>query len=185
MISERLKSETRHLHDLTEAKFNSSKIFGGNFVVEDYRKLLLNNYFLLKNFEDAVFNKISAAAAEDLELEKRRKLPLILQDLDALGMSTPNLPMCVDIENAGDAWGIFYVMEGSTLGGNMIAKKLSKNELFKDFPFHYFRCYGSHTGSYWKTFKEILDIEISKNNEEDECIAGANKAYQFLLNLPD
>ena len=184
MISERLKSETRHLHDLTEAKFNSSKIFEGSFGIEDYRKLLVYNYFLLKNFEDAVFAQIPAVIAEKLDLEKRRKLPLILHDFEALGMAVPNLPISIEVENEAEAWGIFYVMEGSTLGGNMIAKQLSKSELFKDFPFHYFRCYGSQTGSYWKNFKESLDEQIAEN-EEEKCIAGANKAYQFLLNLPD
>lgn len=184
MISEKLKSGTRHLHDLTEQKFNSSKIFEGGFDIEDYRKLLLYNYEMLSAFENDVFSLIPDEAAADLHLEKRRKIKLAEADMLALGANLPKVQVLNSVDCVAEAWGIFYVMEGSTLGGNMIAKQLSKLNEFKDAPFHYFRCYGPHTGSYWKTFKEVLDREINPADEED-CLKGAENAYRFLLNLPD
>lgn len=184
MISEKLKTGTRHLHDLTEAKFNSSKIFEGAFTVEDYRKLLLYNYEMLNAFETDVFNLIPKNAASALNLENRRKIQLADADLRALGENLPNVRALSPLYNVAEAWGIFYVMEGSTLGGNMIAKQLSKQHAFEDVPFHYFRCYGAHTGSYWKTFKEVLDREIAPSDEND-CLKGAENAYAFLLSLPD
>ena len=183
MISDRLKTETRYLHDLTEEKFNSKKIFESTFSLEDYRKLLLYNYFLISNFEDAVFSLIPTDAAQKIQLEKRRKLKLIETDLQNLGTELPPHEFSVTVNSEAEAWGVFYVMEGSTLGGNMIAKQLSKNEEFKIVNFSYFRCYGEHTGSYWKSFKEVLDQQVAPEKFE-ECIAGANKAYRFLLDLP-
>ena len=184
MISDKLKTETRHLHDLTEEKFNSSKISEGTFNLDDYRKLLFYNYEMLKSFENEVFDFIPREAANILHLENRRKLHLAEADLRALGQTLPKVRALEPVNSAAEAWGIFYVMEGSTLGGNMIAKQLSKSAEFYDQPFHYFRCYGAHTGSYWKTFKEVLDREISPA-DEDACLAGAEKVYSFLLNLPD
>lgn len=184
MISEQLKTATRHLHDLTEEKFSSSKIFEGTFTIEDYRKLLLYNYEMLNSFENAVFSLIPEKAASDLNLENRRKLKLAEADMLELGAILPKVRALNPLNNVAEAWGIFYVMEGSTLGGNMIAKQLSKLNEFGNAPFHYFRCYGAHTGSYWKTFKEVLDREI-KLADEIDCLKGAEKAYAFLLSLPE
>lgn len=184
MISDRLKTETQQLHDLTEKKFNSAKIFDATFSLEDYRKLLLYNYFLVSSFEEAVFSSIPEAAAQKLQLEKRRKLSLIETDLKTLKVAMPRPEFSVQINNEAESWGIFYVMEGSTLGGNMIAKQLAKNGTFKDVTFNYFRCYGEHTGSFWKTFREVLNEEVTPD-QQDDCVTGANKAYQFLLNLSD
>lgn len=183
MISDRLKTETRYLHDLTEDKFNSKKIFDSTFSLEDYRKLLLYNYHLICNFENAVFSSIPEDAAHNIRLENRRKLNLIETDLENLGITIPRPEISVKVNSEAESWGIFYVMEGSTLGGNMIAKQLAKNIAFKDLTFNYFRCYGENTGSYWKSFKEVMDHEIEPEQYED-CIGGANKAYRFLLDLP-
>ncbi|MGZ5285453.1 MAG: biliverdin-producing heme oxygenase, partial [Kaistella sp.] len=94
--------------------------------------------------------------------------------------STVQIPSA--IKNEAEAFGILYVMEGSTLGGNMIAKQLSKNPDFQEVTFSYFRCYGDKTGSYWKSFKEVMDRNITPEFHDD-CVSGAQKAYGFLLDL--
>lgn len=180
MISELLKTQTRHLHDLTEAKFNSEGIFSGTFSLEDYTRLLQHNYALLAATEEQIFARIPASAASDINLPQRRKLPLVIQDLQVLEVPvSPNIkPM--SIKNTAEAWGLLYVMEGATIGGTMMAKQLSANAAFIQAPFAYFRIYGDHTGSRWKNFKEILDREMTTEAYSD-CICGAEKAYHFLL----
>ncbi|MGZ5272935.1 MAG: biliverdin-producing heme oxygenase [Kaistella sp.] len=182
MISETLKANTKILHDRVEAKFNSGKIFDGTFDVNDYRNLLQYNYLFLLNFENAVFSVISAQNAEEINLENRRKLALIEKDLDVLSMEKSTVQIPSAIKNEAEAFGILYVMEGSTLGGNMIAKQLSKNPDFQEITFSYFRCYGDKTGSYWKNFKEVMDRNITPEFHDD-CVSGAHKAYGFLLDL--
>ncbi|OWK74414.1 heme oxygenase [Flavobacteriaceae bacterium JJC] len=182
MISETLKANTKILHDQVEAKFNSNRIFDGTFSMRDYRNLILYNYLFLHNFENEVFSGISESVAEDLNLGKRRKLSLIERDLESLNMEKSTVQILPDIKNEAEALGMLYVMEGSTLGGNVIAKQLSKNPDFHEVSFSYLRCYGDRTGSYWKNFKEVMDTQIGAEFHED-CVAGAQKAYQFLLNV--
>ena len=182
MISETLKADTKILHDRVEAKFNSGKIFNGTFELNDYRNLLQYNYLFLLNFENAVFSAISAQNAKEINLENRKKLALIEKDMEDFAIGTSPLQIPVAIKNEAEAFGILYVMEGSTLGGNMIAKQLSKNPDFQEVTFSYFRCYGDRTGSYWKNFKEVMDTQITTEFYGD-CISGAQKAYGFLLEL--
>lgn len=72
------------------------------------------------------------------------------------------------------------VMEGSSLGGNMIRKQLQRQPDFADYPFHFFGAYAENTGKMWKDFKDFIDSGIFSDQEED-VISGARKAYQFLL----
>jgi heme oxygenase len=83
--------------------------------------------------------------------------------------------------NENEALGAMYVIEGSTLGGNVIAKQLSKTEGFDDVTFNFFGCYRENTGFMWKNFK-VLDNEVSEKNY-DEVLSGAKKLYAFLLNV--
>lgn len=182
MISDYIKQSTRPLHDQTEAKFNSEKIFAGTFTFEDYLKLLRYNYVFLLNYESAVFDAISAKNAALIHLPKRKKLPLLENEWNALNLDPLDPDFLPTVKNEAEAFGILYVMEGSTLGGNMIAKQLSKRQDFAKANFEYFRVYGEHTGSFWKNFKTVLDHEIVGDKKED-CVLGANKAYQFLLHL--
>ena len=146
MISEILKANTKILHDRVEAKFNSGKIFDGTFDLTDYRNLLQYNYLFLLNFENAVFSAISEVNAQEINLENRKKLALIEKDFEVLSIEKSNAQIPAVLKNEAEAFGILYVMEGSTLGGNMIAKQLSKNPDFQEVTFGYFRCYGDKTG---------------------------------------
>lgn len=182
LISDFLKAETRHLHDLTEAKFNSERLFIGDFSKEDYTRLLLHNHALLSAFESSIFNKIEEGPTAELNLNNRKKLALVEADLQHLNIIAP-LQSSHPIETSAEAWGLLYVMEGATIGGTMMAKQLSSLPEFQDFPFHYFRIYGDKTGSKWKKFKEIIDREIQEDSFS-ETLAGANIAYKFLLDFP-
>lgn len=182
MISETLKANTRTLHDRVEAKFNSNRIFDGTFSLNDYRNLIRYNYLFLQNFENEVFSVFNEQTADELNLDNRRKLTLIEEDLEVLNIEKSSIEIPLKIKNEAEALGMLYVMEGSTLGGNVIAKQLSKNPDFHEVSFSYLRCYGDRTGSYWKNFKEVMDTQIGAEFHED-CVAGAQKAYQFLLNV--
>jgi heme oxygenase len=183
MISEILKNQTKELHDRVEQKFNSAKIFEENYTPDDYSKLLTYNYLFLRSCEEPVFESLSENFGELLALDKRRKIHLF--DLEKEHLNTEKHSageICVNSE--AEALGIMYVMEGSTLGGNMIAKKLEASDSFMGSKFPYFRCYGDRTGSMWKNFKSVLDEVISEDDHGD-VLKGAEKAYHFLLRLPD
>lgn len=180
MTSDRLKGETSVNHQLLEDKFRSSKIFDKTFTLKDYSRLIEFSYLFLLNFEEEVFAKFTPELAAELHLDERRKLHHIEKDLDALKVARSKPRNLPEIKNQHEAFGILYVMEGATLGGNVIARQLAKNPEFQGVTFNYFSCYGENTGPYWTKFKEVLNREIPEEQTND-VVFGAEKAYRFLL----
>lgn len=182
MVSEYLKKNTAEYHDAAEKLFNSEKIFNKTFTLEDYKKIINTNYLMLLHSEDKIFNNLSDKYAEKLQLSNRKKLPLIEKDLESLSLKNQTASHDLEFTNEHEALGAMYVIEGSTLGGNVIAKQLSKTEGFDQVSFNFFGCYQENTGSMWKNFKEVLDAEVSEENYH-EVLSGAKKLYMFLLNV--
>lgn len=177
MISVFLKENTKKEHDDTEAKLQSQKIFDKSYTLEDYKKLLLHNYHLISRYEPQIQEQLKNYPG--LKLDLRRKIDALKVDLNNLNIKTENENPTQNLENEAEAFGALYVMEGSTLGGNVIAKQLKKNPEFENVEFNYFGVYGENTGPYWQEFKSIIDEKISEDQYED-CVKGAKKAYLLL-----
>ncbi|RLJ33554.1 heme oxygenase [Chryseobacterium sp. 7] len=182
MVSEYLKQNTADYHDAAEKLFNSEKIFNKTFTLEDYKKIIHTNYLMLLHSEDQIFSNLSDKYAEKLQLDARKKLSLIEKDLKSLSLENQKVSHTLEFSNEHEALGAMYVIEGSTLGGNVIAKQLSKTEGFDEVTFNFFGCYQESTGSMWKNFKEVLDTEVTEENY-NEVLSGAKKLYTFLLNV--
>lgn len=182
MIGILLKEQTKALHDQVEEKLKSHKIMDKSFSLQEYHQLLRANYYFLLEFEDAVFANISTETKTQLHGDERRKLPVISKDLTDFEVVNPSNSKTISIKNEAEPLGILYVMEGSTLGGNIIAKNLAKNPTFNDISFHYFGFYGEKTGSLWKNFKEVIE-EKALNADAQDFLDGANRAYRFLLDF--
>ncbi|MBD8080850.1 biliverdin-producing heme oxygenase [Chryseobacterium caseinilyticum] len=182
MVSEYLKKNTADLHDAAEKLFSSDKIFNKTFTFDDYKKIIRNNYLMLLNSENQIIESLSTDFSDKLQLDQRKKLSVIEKDLSSLSLQNEKPEQVVEISNQNEALGMLYVIEGSTLGGNVIAKQLSKTEGFEDVTFNFFGCYKENTGAMWKNFKEVLDTEV-KEESYDEVLAGAKKLYTLLLNI--
>ncbi len=182
MVSEYLKHNTAEFHDAAEKLFSSDKIFSKTFTLEDYKKIINTNYLMLLHSEDKIFNRLAENFSEKLKLNQRAKLPLIEKDLSSLSLDIQVPSHNLEFADENEALGAMYVIEGSTLGGNVIAKQLSRTEGFDHVTFNFFGCYQENTGPMWKNFKEVLDTEVSEENYH-VVLSGAKKLYTFLLNV--
>jgi heme oxygenase len=88
-------------------------------------------------------------------------------------------PVFPEIGTKAEALGAFYVLEGSTLGGNRILKTLrSRGESTDDL--HFLDPYGKHRGEHWRTFLRVLERETAHNQSTMKaCVSGAIKAFAF------
>lgn len=178
-LSAYLKSATQDLHERVEKKLNAGKIFSPHYTIEDYKELIRQHYLFFNQFETLVFNSLSPQISEQLDIQGREKLSFLLKDISDLGLDANDNTSTDLTLSAEEAMGFLYVMEGSTLGGNVIRKQLAALPQFNEVQLHFFGCYGPLTGKQWSTFKEVLDSSFT-NAQHDNVLTGAKKAYELL-----
>lgn len=180
-VTDLLKTNTAQYHDEIEARLESKRLFDGSFTQENYYKMLLVNHQFIKAYEGEIHTLLNE---EDLNLLNEinfNKLELIEKDLIELQLNPYELSPIVPLMNRAEALGALYVIEGSMLGGMVIAKQLKKYPDLEKAGFHYFGHYGSHIGPVWKTFVAYMNEKLTTEEEKQSALDGAIKAYTYLI----
>ncbi len=127
----------------------------------------------------------AGAHAADIELGRRAKVPMLRMDLQALGRSSIEidaLPRCVDLPHTitpSQALGVLYVVEGATLGGQVIGRNLGAAlGLGATNGAAFFAGYGDETRAMWKRFSEHIDSLDRLDSEA--LIAAAIDTFERL-----
>lgn len=178
---DRLRKNTAVSHTQLEELPVSKSIMKPDVSSAEYITYLALMHDVVKDAETNVFPALSDIVTD---MKERNKTILIEDDLKGLGH--PKAGYTTLFENAQDysiafKLGIFYVIEGSSLGGRVILKNINA-VLGHDETngASYFSGYGNQTGSHWKSFLNTLVQYEDENNAEDEIIAGANFAFKTI-----
>jgi heme oxygenase len=173
----RLRTETRPYHDALEQNAFNQALTAGNLTAEATAHFLAKLYGFLVPYE-AVLRQHASEFGPAWELDQRFRAHLILQDLQR-PTADPGLPICPampPLDTHARLLGAMYVMEGSTLGGQVITRQLAKAEI----PLRrYFAGYGERTGPMWKAFCQLL-TEAAPTTDSDEIVASASRTFQHL-----
>ncbi len=101
-----------------------------------------------------------------LDFESRRRAPRLAADLKVLGarpQDAPPHPAPV-FADAAEALGVFYVLEGSTLGGAVIDKQLKAQGVSQE-GLSFLHPYGDQTGARWRAFMAVLEAVPAAQGE--------------------
>lgn len=178
-----LKKETAQYHDEIEQKLESNKLFNGTFTQANYYKMLEVNYQFIAVLEPEIKSFLTEADLSFLDQINLNKLELLAKDLTELKLKK-TLPQSNELlDNRAQALGALYVIEGSMLGGMVIAKQLKKYSELAETGFNYFGHYGQGIGSIWKSFVAYLNDNIKEEDQQEQVLIGAIRAYQFLIDL--
>jgi len=94
------------------------------------------------------------------------------------------LPHCAALPalaTEAEGLGCLYVVEGSTLGGQVITRQLLKSlGLTAENGVAFFNGYGAETGLRWKAFGAWLEEGAAQLDHDDAIIAGANETFRTL-----
>lgn len=178
-----LKENTRPLHDAVEKSMGANAIFSEGFTKDEYTTLLQRLYRAHLFVEPAILAFADIKDFDGLQSEMRLdKAKLAAADLQKLGFEAKTgTPLNINFKNEAEAWGAYYVLEGSSLGGAVILKQLKKKEHLPE-AYDFYGCYGDQTGPLWKTFLVALENTfISKSFNEADVLKGAEKAYQAFM----
>ena len=146
--------------------------------VDDYLKILSGFHGYIKPLEDRIDNNIDASILPDYN--DRRKSAALRADLAHFNSSSyfalsSDVPA---IQNPFEALGALYVLEGSTLGGQIISRMITqKLQLQENEGLSFFQSYGARTHTMWECFKAVLDVDVPAERYE----AVVNAAEQTFI----
>ena len=128
---------------------------------------------------------IGDALADEAFWAPRRRLQALEADLVHLGYSEGEvaaLPRPEPIRPASmpDAMGALYVLEGSTLGGQVIGRHIGQLHGFQDAGLAYYRAHGRRTGVMWNAFRARLDGLSGDPVAEAAATATATATFDAL-----
>jgi heme oxygenase len=109
----------------------------------------------------------------------RQRKGMLERDLGWFGIAVhaeqrPTLP---EMNTQAHRLGVMYVMEGSTLGGQLIARHVERVlGLSEGHGSAYFRGHGTRTGTMWKEFCEVLQVRVP-DSEAEAVIAAAKEMF--------
>lgn len=113
-------------------------------------------------------------------LEDRRKTPLLRSDLLYFEREPSALALCPELPGGGTAAemaGVMYVLEGSTLGGQLLAKHFARTLSVRPGEGgSFFAGYGARTGAMWQAFRERAERE----GDAHRSIAPALQTFDIL-----
>ena len=184
MLSEKLKEHTKQHHQLLEKKMVAQ--MRSITSQQEYAKLLGLFYSFFGGLELSIDKYIDLALLPDYP--QRRKSTALADDLLQLSANLPLFALRNDLPEIRDhiqSIGALYVMEGSTLGGKIIAKMMLQQMNVTEMPgLTFFNGYGEQTMSMWLTFKKSIDTPLS-STEIEIIIKSANDTFLQFSNWFD
>ena len=180
-LSPRLKRETAALHCRLEDGLGLTE---AGLSVERYKRLLESFLGYFEPVEARIAELAPSAPPLGLELAARSQL--LVKDLMALGSSAPSitaLPRCTDLPRlTGPAHlaGCLYVLEGSRLGGAIVARELERSLGLGADSAAFFRGDGREVARRFKRVLAWLDEVAGAGAAADEIVASACDTFRTL-----
>lgn len=171
----RLRGETRPYHDALEQNAFNQALTAGTPTATGTAHFLAKMYGFLQPYE-LVLREQSPDFSAAWELSLRFRAHLIPQDLQRPAAGLPLCAALPPLHTHAQLLGAMYVMEGSTLGGQVITRQLAKADISLR---RYFTGAGERTGPLWKSFGQLLTAAAATTSE-DEIVASAGLTFQRL-----
>lgn len=173
----RLRLETRPYHDAVEANPFNQALSAGRVTAAETADFLARMYGFVEPYEAALRTHAPAFGPE-WQLAQRYRAPLILEDLARLGYpaAPPLCPTMPPLHTRAQLLGAMYVLEGSTLGGQVIARQLAAAGIEGR---TFFASRAERTGPLWKQFTQLLEAAVPAE-DADAVVASAILTFQIL-----
>ncbi|WP_434561146.1 biliverdin-producing heme oxygenase [Pseudomonas sp. R1-6] len=175
-----LRTETAELHIALEKRL---PFFSEQLDLGLYRRLIAAYHGFYEPLERRLH--ILALTPTGLDQSLRIKLPVLRADLMALGldeMAIDSLPVCQllpQIDSPAAALGVSYVLEGATLGGQILRRRVAEQlGLDSSSGAAFLDVYGELTGRRWKDFLQYLG---DRNLGDDQMLEATRAAKATFI----
>lgn len=177
-ILERLRADTRSLHERVEKRVDLPRRCATK---QAYRGLLVQ-MFGLHTAVETVLSHLDWTST-GIDLARRRKTHLIRADLmflDGQDVFPPPSCDCVpELRTLAEGFGCLYVVEGSTLGGQVILQQLHRTlDMGQANGASFFASYGREVGSMWRAFGVAAKAHCTTEIHIREAVGAAIATFQ-------
>lgn len=171
---ETLKKATRELHEQVEQENLARFIMDYSIDEATYKLLLLQNYVAYKTTEEEI--------ARHLPFYEGKKHQELAKDLEQL-----NVPVSLHsfegdfrCQTRPQAYGAAYVVEGSALGGMVLARNVTRCEKLSHINSHHFFNGDQNNITAWKKFKEELSLQEFSEEEKEQATQMAKATFRYF-----
>lgn len=178
-LLEALRTGTALLHTALEKRL---PFFSERLNADGYRRLLQAYYGFYQPLEAALYD--SGLIPEGFDQALRVKTPTLLNDLHALGLSETDihaLPRCTRLpvlDSAAACLGTLYVIEGATLGGQVLRREMAQRlNLDAHNGAAFLDVYGAETGRRWKDFLDYLGAPSLDTAATQHAVTAARSTF--------
>ncbi|PPU95534.1 biliverdin-producing heme oxygenase [Xanthomonas populi] len=169
-----LRDATQRVHCLVEAIPLMQALGQGRVDHNAYALILRRHHALLAGFEAQLRDWLSTVAGTGWQY--RRRVPALREDLRTLGQQ-PDAPVALPVVDHESArWGMLYVVEGSQLGGRMIARSLRKQQPGLATALRYFELADDDPAG-WRRFQAVLNHHLDTPCARAAAIDGAQAMF--------
>jgi heme oxygenase (biliverdin-IX-beta and delta-forming) len=168
-LFEMLKQGTTDLHRKMQIL---SPVLHHHVTLSQYKDFLLRQLGFYIPIEEQVFEFLSLGR-DPFDMENRKKVPLLIADLNALGVSFQeihDIPICGAIKEIGsmaELVGVLFVIEELTLDSQIVYKKLKDQLPLADNQLQFYKGYGRDTYEMWYKFRAISEALLSEEDKEE------------------
>jgi heme oxygenase len=185
-----LRAATWSSHQRLEKRLNVKARFTE---VGAYRSHLEKLWGFIAGLEQALSAESFGSALPDYDA--RRKLPLLTQDLIALGTDErsvyllPRCPLASARLDPAAAFGCAYVLEGATLGGRTLLPLVAERLGFSaDHGAAFLASYGAKIPAMWHKFCDALDawccLPERRTSASEAAVATFDSLTEWLCGTP-
>ncbi|MQP67301.1 biliverdin-producing heme oxygenase [Niveispirillum sp. SYP-B3756] len=175
LLLERLRQETRPQHEALEKTLD---LLSPTLDMARYHAILRRFHAFWRGWQPPTHGLL--VGEPDL-LAGRDRTPLLAADLAHFGLTPLPAAAPLPLSDAGAALGSLYVLEGSTLGGQLISRHLeTRLGLRNGAGYAYFQGYGRQNGPMWAAMRERLARHPAEGSAADRLLSGAKQTFSIL-----
>lgn len=180
MIIDKLRQSTAEIHKELDSWL--MPVFKNVDNAEKYSKLLKAFYSYYAPLMERISVELDTQYLPDFS--QRRKPDAILNDLDSLNKNDTSTTMATqlpEINNASQAFGALYVLEGSTLGGVFLSKVLAENmKMDEQNGLSFFYGYGKASRDMWNVFIDKINLFAEEKGDEAAIVTAAQNTFKYF-----
>jgi heme oxygenase (biliverdin-IX-beta and delta-forming) len=147
--------------------------------LDGYQRFLVGLARVVAPVETAI-NGVDATTDLDLDWPSRRKADLLDEDLATLGADRPPPLDAPPLTGPHPAMGALYVLEGSMLGGRVVARTVM-DTLGPTAPVRYLRAYGDDAAARWAGYRHAARRWLDTPAALSEATATAVAVFDLFL----